>query len=214
MGAGVSLGLQNRCGPAKGSGGFDSYTLPPIALFGPKSFCRNRCSENNGLSPGNRSMNADGFQNSLKLVALLGTGLVAGVFFAFSCSVMAALAQLPAAQGIAAMQKMNVVIVRSPFLGIFLATAVACLVLSIASFLPTVRPKAGFVLAGCLLYLVGAFGITVAGNVPLNDALANVSANTSEAVKLWEHYLDRWVMLNHLRTVTTLASTACLALSL
>jgi uncharacterized membrane protein len=41
------------------------------------------------------------------LFAALGSGLVGGVFFAFSTFVMRALARVPAAQGIAAMQSIN-----------------------------------------------------------------------------------------------------------
>lgn len=43
----------------------------------------------------------------LKLLAALGCGLIAGVFFAFSTFVMSALARLQPAQGIAAMQSIN-----------------------------------------------------------------------------------------------------------
>jgi len=43
----------------------------------------------------------------LTLVSALGCGLIAGVFFAFSAFVMKALARLPPAQGIAAMQSIN-----------------------------------------------------------------------------------------------------------
>jgi uncharacterized membrane protein len=53
----------------------------------------------------------------------LGAGLVAGVFFAFSSFVMKALAQLPAEQGVAAMQRINVVVLNPAFLGVFVGTA-------------------------------------------------------------------------------------------
>ena len=45
---------------------------------------------------------------ALTLVTALGCGLNAGVFFAFSGFVMNGLRRLPAAQGIAAMQSINV----------------------------------------------------------------------------------------------------------
>jgi uncharacterized membrane protein len=53
-----------------------------------------------------------GFFFVLTVVAALGCGLNAGVFFAFSSFVMAALRRLPPAQGIAAMQSINVEIRR------------------------------------------------------------------------------------------------------
>jgi uncharacterized membrane protein len=43
------------------------------------------------------------------MIALLGAAMIAGVFFAFSSFVMPALARLPAAGGISAMQSINVV---------------------------------------------------------------------------------------------------------
>jgi uncharacterized membrane protein len=49
---------------------------------------------------------------ALTLVAALGCGLMAGVFFAFSAFVMKALARLPLAQGIAAMQSINVAVIN------------------------------------------------------------------------------------------------------
>ena len=55
---------------------------------------------------------------------MLGAATVGGVFFAFSTFVMRALAQLPPAQGIAAMQRINVVVLNPLFLGTFMGTAV------------------------------------------------------------------------------------------
>ena len=57
--------------------------------------------------------------NSLPLLVCVGAGLVGGVFFAFSAFVMKALAELPAAQGIQAMQRINVVVLNPLFLGVF-----------------------------------------------------------------------------------------------
>ena len=61
------------------------------------------------------------------LVSALGCGLIAGVFFAFSSFVMKALSRIPAAQGIAAMQSINVVVLNPVFLGVFFGAAAGCL---------------------------------------------------------------------------------------
>jgi uncharacterized membrane protein len=58
----------------------------------------------------------DGFLAVLTVVAALGCGLNAGVFFAFSSFVMKALARLQSAQGIAAMQSINAVAVTPAFM--------------------------------------------------------------------------------------------------
>jgi len=53
-------------------------------------------------------MVVDGLLLIVTLIAALGCGLMAGLFFAFSVSVMKSLARLPSAAGIAAMQFINV----------------------------------------------------------------------------------------------------------
>ncbi len=60
----------------------------------------------------------------LTLVTAFGSGLIGGLFFAFSISVLKALARLPSAEGIAAMQSINIAIINPPFLSVFLGTAV------------------------------------------------------------------------------------------
>jgi len=61
------------------------------------------------------------------VMALLGSSLIAGVFFAFSSFLMKALARIPTHQGIAAMQSINVVVINPTFLGTFMGTGVLCL---------------------------------------------------------------------------------------
>jgi len=51
---------------------------------------------------------------------------MAGLFCSFSNFVMQALSKLPPPQGIAAMQSINIVIVRPAFLIVFFGTGVAC----------------------------------------------------------------------------------------
>lgn len=66
-----------------------------------------------------------GMLDLVTLLSALGSGVIAGVFFAFSTSVMKALAALPPAQGVAAMQSINVAIINPWFLIPFLGTAAA-----------------------------------------------------------------------------------------
>ena len=68
-------------------------------------------------------------------------------------------------------------------------------------------PGARWLLLGALLYLVGAFVLTIAANVPLNDALARV--RPEEGSTFWETYLRAWTLWNHVRAVA--ATVAALA---
>ncbi|MBA2518812.1 MAG: DUF1772 domain-containing protein [Chloroflexia bacterium] len=150
----------------------------------------------------------------LTVLAVLGAGLIAGVFFAFSAIVMPALARLPPARGIAAMQAINVVVLNPWFLGAFFGTAVACLPLALSSVLNWTEPGAGFRLAGSMLYLVGTIMVTIAFNVPRNDALAAVAANSASGADVWARYVPGWTAWNSVRTVAALTAAALLTASL
>ena len=151
---------------------------------------------------------------ALKLAAALGSGLIAGAFFAFSSFVMGALARIQPAQGISAMQSINIVVINPLFMVVFLGTAVLCLVLAIFSLLRWHQPGAGFLLAGGLLYVVGTFLVTMVFNVPLNDALAKVVPGNPESVSLWGGYVSRWTVWNHVRTAAALGAAASFILAL
>lgn len=150
----------------------------------------------------------------LKLFAVLGCGIVAGVFFAFSTFVMPALAQLEPAQGIAAMQSINIKAINPWFMTALFATAAVCLFVSILSLLKWHQPNAVYLLVGSLFYLVGTVGVTIAFNVPLNNALAIVKPESAESAILWAKYLNDWTLWNHLRTVSAIVATTLLAIAL
>lgn len=151
---------------------------------------------------------------ALTLLAALGSGLIAGAFFAFSTFVMGALGKLPAAHGIAAMQSINVVVINPWFLGVFMGTAAACALLVAAALLTWQEPGAILLLAGALLYFAGTFLVTMFFNVPLNDALAGVAPDSSDGASLWSGYLSTWTNWNHVRTIAALAASAVLTLAL
>jgi uncharacterized membrane protein len=158
-------------------------------------------------------MTADRVLLILKIISALGCGLTAGVLFAFSSFIMNALARLPPAQGIAAMQSINVTVINPSFFAVFFGTAVICLYLAVRSVLRWGQPGASLVLAGSLLYLLGTIVVTIAFNVPLNDALAAVKPESAEGAMLWAAYLSRWTAWNHVRTLAALAAAVLFTIS-
>lgn len=150
----------------------------------------------------------------LTLVAALGSGLMAGLFFAFSTSVMAALGRLPPPQGIVAMQSINVTILNPVFFIVFFGTALVCLVLAYVAASASSGSAASLLLVGCVLYLAGNILVTMMFNVPLNNALAAVAPDSAAGATLWTRYLSVWTAWNHARGVACLAATACFILAL
>ncbi|HKP69585.1 MAG TPA: anthrone oxygenase family protein [Pyrinomonadaceae bacterium] len=142
----------------------------------------------------------------LTFLSALGTGLIAGAFFIFSVAVMRALERVPG--GMAAMQSINIVIINPMFLGVFMGTAVLCIGLAVMSVIRWQSPGSVWLLAGCLLYLIGSIGVTMIFNVPMNDALVATDPASTEGQKVWADYLTNWTFWNHVRTVASLAASA------
>ncbi|MBE8473056.1 anthrone oxygenase family protein [Streptomyces justiciae] len=150
----------------------------------------------------------------LTVLGVLGTGLVAGVFCAFSTFVMKGLAALPPAQGVAAMKAINVTALRPAFMLVFVGSAVLCAVLAVVTFV--LLPDDGTVelLVGSALYLVGSFGVTMVANVPRNEALLKLDAGTPEAAAYWPTYVREWTRWNHVRMVASAAAAVAYVLAL
>ena len=127
---------------------------------------------------------------------------------------MRGLGRLPAPQGIAAMQSINVTAVTPPFMLALFGTAAACVALAVSSGSRWGEPGAAADLAGCLLYLVGTIGVTIAFNVPRNDALAAIDPRSAGSAHLWTDYLRSWTAWNHVRTVAALAAAGLITWSL
>lgn len=149
------------------------------------------------------------------LVAMtaLGSGLIAGVFFAFSSFVMAALGRLPSSQGIAAMQSINIAVVNPVFMTVLFGTAALGALLAAWALRVWQSPGAEYLLAGGLLALTGAALVTIMFNVPLNDTLARVDPASAGGAEVWGRYLSEWTAWNHLRTAASLLGAAALTIA-
>jgi uncharacterized membrane protein len=150
----------------------------------------------------------------LTLASALGASLIAGVVFAFSSFIMPALTKLPPSQGIAAMQSINVAVLNRSFLGVFVGTAGLCLVLVVTSLLAASTNGSKLRLAGAVLYVFGTFFVTLARNVPLNNALAKASPHAAQAAQTWSNFATPWIRWNTGRALAALMAAAALILSL
>ena len=143
----------------------------------------------------------------------LGCGLIGGIFFAFSTFVMPALARLPASQGIAAMQAINVAAITPLFMLALFGTGAACLFLSGHALVRWQQPGAAYLLGGSAFYVLGVVVVTIVFNVPRNNALAAVNSASADGARLWASYLTTWTAWNHVRTITALTAAALLMMS-
>jgi uncharacterized membrane protein len=154
---------------------------------------------------------SEGLRRALILVAALGSGVVAGVFYAFSAFVMRALDRLVPAEGIGAMQSLNREAPTFWLMAALLGTGALCVVLAVDSLRRLDAPGAGWILAGALTYLVTII-VTAAYHVPRNNALDAVDPTAAGAADVWSHYVTTWTAANHVRVAAPLAAAALLTI--
>lgn len=147
---------------------------------------------------------------AVAVLGAVGCGLMAGLLFAFSNFVMRALLQQPPESGIRTMQAINSLIQNPIFFVLFFGTSVVALFLVVKSALHLSQNGSTPLLLGSLLYLVGTFAVTVVFNLPLNNALAEHSASTSDAAQYWQTYVAQWLKWNHVRTVSSMSAAVLL----
>ena len=138
--------------------------------------------------------------------AAIGSGLIGGIFYAFSSFVMAALGRLTPARATEAMNAINVTVITPSFLAVFAGMALSCAALAVGAFFAWQETAAKLVFAASIAYLIGTFGVTMVLNVPLNDELAAFGA--ARASELWPRFLDVWTTWNTVRTFFALVSSA------
>jgi uncharacterized membrane protein len=56
--------------------------------------------------------------------------------------------------------------------------------------------------------------VTIAANVPLNDALMKVDPEATDAATRWSTYVSDWAPWNHVRAVTAIVSSGLLIAAL
>lgn len=144
----------------------------------------------------------------LTVVTALGCGAMSGVFFSFSTFVMAGLRRLPASQGTAAMQSINVAAPRSALMALLFGTAGLCAVMAVRAFATWGDRSAALLVVGAVLYLVGAVALTGGYHIPRNDALGELDPNAPGTAAEWARYATDWTRWNHVRTGASMAASA------
>jgi len=136
--------------------------------------------------------------------AALSSGLIAGVYFAFSGFIMKAFDKLETAQSVTAMNAINEIILRSLFMPVFFGSSIISLLLIVVAFVYWNEAGTGLALIAGMVYFIGMFVCTVVFNVPLNNTLSKLEPASDDAQQAWPRYLKNWTKWNHLRTVSSL----------
>lgn len=151
------------------------------------------------------------FANLLLVLSGTLTGLIAGLCYAFNVAVIPALRSLSAKEHIIAMQAINLRIINPVFMLSFLGPTV---LLPLTAFLHRDKTQFPILLAAAALHIIGVNGVTMAGNVPLNNRLVqtnvgSLSETEAEQERQAFHGVGAsWMRLHNIRTLAAITATA------
>ncbi|PSL46371.1 putative membrane protein [Chitinophaga niastensis] len=155
-------------------------------------------------------------QKIILLIAATTTGLVAGVFYTWSCSVTTGLARMPDEAYIATIQTFNKAILNPVFFISFLGTLVMLPLATYLNYTSFHSPRFLLLLAATIVYLIGGFGVTAFGNVPLNDMMEAFNLHAASAAEMAAQRIrfeQPWNTLNNVRTITSILSMMLVTLA-
>lgn len=139
--------------------------------------------------------------------ASLASGLVAGVFLSFSDFVIRSLVAAEAAAGARAMQHINREVYRTVFLTLLLGLVPVSALILVYGVTMQDGAVAALLIGAAGLYLLGGFGVTALGNVPMNRRLDAMALGGSEARAYWPAYASRWTRWNHIRALAAFGAS-------
>ena len=156
------------------------------------------------------------FKSIILFGAVVLTGLSAGLFCAWSVSVIPGTKRVADLAYLETMQSINRAILNPAFFLIFFGSVVLLSISSIYHF-NTNKWVFGLILASSITYLIGTVGVTGVGNVPLNNQLevlkiAELSTDKISAFR--KYYESGWNRLHLIRTVFAVLSFLLIVLAL
>jgi uncharacterized membrane protein len=142
----------------------------------------------------------------------LATALIAGLFYAYSCSVNNGLGKLPDEGYIAAMQSINREIQNPLFFASFAGTLILLPVSTWLQYRIGDSTVFFLLLAATVVYIAAVFGVTMVGNVPLNEALDKFNPGSAAIDEIARQRAAFEIPWNRLHAIRTIASVISLAL--
>ncbi|SHF84804.1 anthrone oxygenase family protein [Streptoalloteichus hindustanus] len=152
---------------------------------------------------------------AVMIAATVSTGLVAGLFSAFSIAVMPGLGKVDDRGFVATMQSVNRVILNGWFLVAFVGTLVFAAAAALLNLDSDRRPVLLWVVAAFALSLA-TWIITAVVNVPLNNELeaAGNPDQIQDLAAVRQRFEAVWVRWNVVRSLTSTAAFGCLVWAL
>jgi len=155
-------------------------------------------------------------KSTFLFIAIILVGLSAGLFYAWSVSVIPGTQKLSDATYMETMQSINKAILNPAFFLIFFGPLIFLVVSCIYEY-PNTHIVFWLLIVATITYTFGTIGVTALGNVPLNDQLEALQLSTMDPTQMEEfrkYYEENWNRLHLIRTVFSVISFALSVLAL
>ena len=138
--------------------------------------------------------------------ALLLIGLMTGIFFTWSNAVKPGIGKLSDLEYLRALKSMNRAILNNTFKIIFLGAIISVGLLPVFYFNLYSQNVFWLFLFALIIYSIGVFGVTLIGNIPLNELLdkTKLESISLEEIKSLRRTIEiRWNNLNLIRCISS-----------
>ncbi len=148
--------------------------------------------------------------NSILLITTtLFSGMIAGLFYAWTISVTPGLAKIDNSSYLKAFQSMNRAILNPAFFIAFFGVLALLIYHSYVSFTSQDQAQSWLIISATILYILGIMAVTIAGNIPLNNSLESLqieSMSIEQMETFRSGFENKWNALNLIRTVCSAVS--------
>lgn len=144
---------------------------------------------------------------TILFLTVLATGLLAGLFYGYSCSVNGGLGNLSDEKYLEAFQSIDRVIQNPVFMLSFIGPAFLLPLATLLAYQSNQSASLFYLLVAVIVYFTGVLGITFFGNIPLNEKLANFSiatASIEDIVAMRRAFEVRWNIFHFVRTIASI----------
>lgn len=154
-------------------------------------------------------------KSSIFFITILLNALSTGFFFAWSVSVILGTKKVGHLTYLETMQNINREILNPAFFIAFFGSLLTLIFTTYLQF--NNKTVFGLVLVSTIIYLIGIFGVTAFGNVPLNnelEALDITKLNLIELKDFRDYYENNWNHYHGIRTISSMVSFILLLISI
>ena len=150
------------------------------------------------------------------IVAIVSTGLMAGIFFTWTNAVKPGIGTLDDMTYMKAFQAMNRLILNPLFYIVFILPVLSIAISTYMSFGSTKEYVFELLLTATLIYCLGVFLVTIAGNIPLNELLEHTDLEKISQIELSDlrgKIETKWNSFNLVRTISSFIAFVLLVIS-